>query len=291
MFNVGCIESKIRNTLKENNINGKVKSVVEFIYNGRKTNTGFSKSELEQITEESYNSNGYITKTVEKTTFNFIKSIKTFNYDDSGKLLSEEFFNGSGRLNSKINHIYDDKARNIQKIIMDDNEKVCGTVNYQYDDNGMLTGLDVIPGKVIFASDINKVLEKNNVKYSYGKNKKVKDKVELKSGIDNSEFTYYEYDQNDNLIREYKTNLNRDTLYLVNYVFNENGVKISEDWKYINKYKNYIVTYSDFNFDNQKNIISYCKRIKHAYNTYDHLSGLVLSSDKDFLIEKAIEYY
>jgi len=198
--------SQIKSDLAQNNIQGKVKSIVEkeyFFTNGRITNISSTKKIWNyniggnMILEEYYDDTIKESDTIKyddlgnKTECDmysdFFKTMEklTYTIDRSKNQLQEKYYMEDGNLNKTTLYNYNDKGNLISRIIIDKNEATRAKIEYKYDEKGYKIEEDTYSGN----NDL--------VSRSFSKNDDLGNIIEWNSSLDNEGLKIYKYESYD----------------------------------------------------------------------------------------------
>lgn len=194
-----------------------------------------------------------------------IRLYKKYNYDDKGKLLEINCFDGNGTLLTKHSFKHDSQGNDSLEIINNFQNNKTTIYKYTYDKNGnklSMNGLNHIGIKFIFEQfkyDLKgNIIEELSFKpddilshkfiYKYDAENKLVEKRTFYYSIDSTENIYfYKYDLENNLIEEHYCNKDGQITVLSKYTFDKHlnwikklsfefGVPISETERKIEYY-------------------------------------------------------
>ncbi|SFW50008.1 RHS repeat domain-containing protein [Chitinophaga sancti] len=288
---LSCSSKDKKNSLKEDNLRGKVKTVIESSYNGRLYNDVYEKRNLvDQIIKE-YDEYGNIITLTKKNAFGFTINIERSYYDSIHRLITRDFYNGQSSFNSKSRTNYDENGNIMEVVISDYNGHNRGGIKYKCGKDGNVYSMEVYPDPNDRWRGQRGGLERMSITFTYDSKGNKIGEVQVKQDLGSTDFIDYLYDSKGNCLRQVRTNNQKDTLGTVEYDYDKNGNKILEVYRNHNKYNNYVIRLVNLQYDSNNNLISYVQTKRNSYNTIDNLTGQVYTKDGDLIVERQITYY
>jgi len=142
VFFISCTSEKVKNSLTEQNLNGKVKSLIETTYtvdsSGKITDSNF----LEKILYR-FNSRG---NKIEEIHYHpdSLDELATFKYNTSGKKVEKRWRDTNNELDHIATFRYDKKGNNIEKRWSETDGSLMKKEIYLFDENGNKTVEEII---------------------------------------------------------------------------------------------------------------------------------------------------